>query len=192
MDATRLKSGDLLFFTGQGLLSRTIDLCTGGVPGYSHVGIVCRHQGHMLLFESTSVLPPSEKCVLTEKPVKGVQAHFAQGIELRRPGKVYLHPLSRSLYGHEEQRLQLYLLSLVGRPYDTVGAFRSGGVLFGLLESVIHTESLNTIFCSEFAASALSEIGVFPTSNASKYNPNKLARRAFMEGITKPRVRYVS
>lgn len=173
---TAFKSGDIIAFSGSGWKSDLINLATYGIPriSASHIGIVAEYYGEYLLFESTSLsnLP----CRIRGNRIKGSQAQRLAARCRDYRGKVWHYPLFRSLYRHEAERLTEFLVNSLGRPYDEIGAFRSGGLAFGWLESIIHAPNLATLFCSEWVAAALSNIGLLRTTHVSKWNPNRLIR----------------
>jgi hypothetical protein len=183
-----LQSGDVIGFTGGSWVSDLINIATFGVPRFStsHIGIVAEHQNELLLFESTTLsdLP----CRILGKPIKGSQAQRF-GPRLRRyRGKVWHYPLFRPLYAHESKRLSEFLISGLGRPYDQIGAVRAGGIAFSWLESKIHKPNLASLFCSEWVAAALAQIGMLRTTHVIKWYPNKLIRYSLRHDILqKPR-----
>jgi hypothetical protein len=178
-----VKPGDVFGFRGTGLISTVINLGSCGLPvtGLSHVGIVASAHGDLVLFESTTL--SSLPCHLTGQHTNGVQAHKIDDIKSTYRGRVYHYPLYRRLYTHEEQRLTLSLLSHIGTSYDKTGAIQAGGLVTAWIESIKRGEDLTSLFCSELVACALSDVGVFPTSNASRWSPNKLVRTLRRTGI---------
>ena len=171
-----LRPGDILAFSGSGWKSDLINFATFGVPRFSvsHIGIVAEYQHEFLLFESTTL--SDIPCRIQGVPIKGSQAQRVGPRLARYRGKVWAYKPFRPLYKHESERLTAFLVSGLGRPYDQVGAFRSGGVAFSWLESKIHAPNLASLFCSEWVAAALAEIGLLPTNHPSKWNPNRLIR----------------
>lgn len=183
----KIKAGDIITTSGKGFLSALINVGTGGIPGYgaSHVGIVGKYCGELYVFESTSVLPAGKRCAIRgDAGVKGVQASSIEEV-ISRPGKAWLHRLSRPLYHEEDSRMKVFVLNHLGTKYGTTGAALSGGVLWSVLYSIFGPESLEFQHCSEFVAECLSQIGVAHTSNSSAYNPNRLVRRLWARGDIK-------
>jgi hypothetical protein len=184
-----VKSGDLIGFSGRSGLSDLINVVTLGLPrwGLSHVGILAEHKGELLLFESTTLdqLP----CVIRGECFNGTQAHRLDDVLASYEGRVWEYPLSRPLYADESQRLSDFLVRTIGVPYDKLGAVRSAGVGLSYVESLLRPEDLRSIFCSEWLAKAYCEIGLLPTDNASRWNPNRLAHRLRQYHITLPRHR---
>jgi hypothetical protein len=185
---TSYNVGDLIGFSGHDWLSAGINLGTYGIPGLSlsHVGIIGEHHGKIVLFESTTLskLP----CLVQGKVVSGAQVHdIADRLDSYR-GRAWHYPLYRSLFPHERRALNQFLFAHVGRPYDAIGAFRSAGIGFSLVESMLRRADLGSLFCSEWCAAAHATIGLFPTGNVSRWNPNRLVRAEQRAGILKPRV----
>lgn len=181
--------GDLIGFSGKGLVADVINLGTYAVPrwGLSHIGVVCSYQGEQYIFESTT-LNGDKPCAITGEPIAGVQAHPIEDI-LARPGKVWHYPLRSKLYFDQSQRLREDLISLLGREYDMKGALRSGGCFLRILETIFRKENLSTLFCSELVAHVLTKVGIIHVSNVSGQSPNSLVRRLKRNGITRDPIR---
>lgn len=62
------RTGDLVLFSGRGLVSGVIRLCTGS--RWSHVGLVVRDAGDVLLLEAT--ITDEAPDVSLGRPVRGV------------------------------------------------------------------------------------------------------------------------
>lgn len=185
-DRNQLQPGDLIGFSGHGWLSNSINIATYGIPhwGLSHVGIIGSYNGRLLLFESTTLneLP----CEITGKPIKGSQAHDLDTRVASYRGRVWHYPLYRTLYDHEAQRLNEFLVDTIARPYADIDCFRCIGVGWSFVESLLHEANLASLFCSEWCAAAHSNIGVLPTANVARWNPNRLARYERHNGILLP------
>lgn len=182
------KAGDILGFSGYNGVSYFINAVTYGIPGFSvsHVGILGEYNGELLLFESTTL--DDFPCIIQGKPFRGAQAVRLSDRLGSYGGKVWHYPLYRTLYAEENKRLSEYLISKIGTPYDSIGAFRSGGLGFSWLESKLREPDLSALFCSEWVASAHREIGILQTDNESKWNPNSLVRYERRKGLLlKPR-----
>lgn len=172
-----VRPGSIIGFSGRNLDSDIINIMTGGCPrwGLSHVGIMCPHPEYgMLLYEATTL--NNAPCVIQKKMFSGAQAQYPDVKIFTYPGRVWLYNLHRQLRPYQVNRLSNFLNSMVGTPYDMVGALRSGGHLFNWLESRLHTENLHRIFCSEMTAAAYRDLGIFGTKNVSRWNPNKFVR----------------
>jgi hypothetical protein len=185
-----VKAGDIIGFSGKSWLSAAINIGTYGIPFWhiSHVGIMGHvSDGRLLIFESTS-LNDDEPCEVTGRPIIGTQAHSLERIlELYR-GRAWHYPHYRPLYPWEDERLTEFLMDTIGTPYDLMGAFRAGGIGLSWIESLFREQDLTTIFCSEWVAAAYAYVGLHPTDNVSRWNPNRLVRHLRWDGIIcKPR-----
>jgi len=178
-----MNDGDIIGVCSSGVVSGIINATTLGIPGrgISHVGIVSRHHGSFLVFESTTF--PRPPCAVFNKKVKGCQAHRIEDFLKFEHKAIWHYPLRSELYLHEKERLSDLLHHDLGTPYDLVGAVRSGGVCFRLLQSILRAEDLSNIFCSEWQASNLVEVGRFRTRNVSSWSPNRLCRTLVRDGI---------
>jgi hypothetical protein len=180
---SKIKTGDIIAFSGFGHKSAIINLVTFGIPFWwaSHIGIIGKYNNEQLLFESTTLsnLP----CVIQNKPFKGVQGVRLADRLSTYSGRVYHYPIYRPLFGFEEDRLNEFLFEKVGTPYDTSGGMRSATHGFSWLESRFKGEDLNFIFCSELVAATHARIGLLQTSSASRWNPNRLIRYERRTGI---------
>jgi len=178
LDLDEIKPGDVIGFCGYSCISSLINVATYGIPLWdlSHVGIMANaSDGRFLLFESTQLdnLP----CEISGEPFFGTQAHSLDKVLNVYQGAVWHYPLYRPLYDYERQRLTHFLMETIHTPYDQMGAFRSGGVGRSGIESLLREQDLTTIFCSEWIAAAYAYIGLTPTDNVSRWNPNRLIRR---------------
>ena len=172
-----IKAGDIIGFSGDSWISTLVNIATYGIPfwGLSHVGIMGHaDDGRLMLFESTQLddLP----CEITGEVFLGTQAHQLEHVVSVYKGKVWHYPLYRPLYATEDERLTEFLMSTIHTPYDKLGAFRSAGVGLSWIESLLHRDNLNSIFCSEWCCAAHTYIGVFRTDNVSRWNPNRFVR----------------
>ena len=159
------KSGDIIGFSGDSPISDFVNLMTLGVPRWSisHVGVLADWQGQLLLFESTTLdgLP----CEITKVNWNGTQRTNSDDVLRVYKGRVWEYPLVRPLYPFESERLSSFLLGTLHLPYDQVVAMRSAGVGLSRMESLLRPEDLRTIFCSEWVAKALAEVGLHPTDD---------------------------
>ncbi len=161
----QFKSGDIIAFSGKSFLSDIINIGTYGIPRWSisHVGIV-------------SKIPSNINEFLFEALPHGIAACNVEMTTELYDGRVWVYPLYRELYKHEKRKLSKLLFDTIGTPYDKLGAGRSAGFLFATIQALFRGQDLSTFFCSELIANKLSEIGIHPVTNASKWNPNRLVR----------------
>jgi len=179
-----VKAGDVLGFSGRGFASAAINLATYGIPGFgcSHVAIFgVTDDKRLLVFESTSL--SSIPCAIRGSVFSGTQAHELDAMLQDYDGKVYHYPLYRPLYIAENERLTQFLMETLGTSYDMTGAFRTAGVGLSWVESLLRPQDLTQIFCSELVAAALTYVGIFPTTNVSRWNPNRLVRTLHKHGL---------
>jgi hypothetical protein len=178
-----IKVGDIIGFSGYGWKSVLINVCSYGIPWWnlSHIGIIGEYEGELLLFESTTLsnLP----CVIQGKSFQGTQACRLNDRVAAYLGSAWHYPLYRSLFGAEADRLNKFLIEHLGIQYDHIGAIRSGGAAWSWLESHLHSENLDSIFCSEYCAAAHRDIGLIQTDHVSRWNPNRFVRHERGEKI---------
>jgi hypothetical protein len=185
VDPSVIKPGDLIGFTGEGFTGDIINIGSWGTPRWDicHVGIMGEAQdGRQLLFESTTLddLP----CEIAGVKFNGTQAHLLDTVRERYRGKVWHYPLYRSLYDFERKRLSEFLTGTIGVPYSKMDAFRSADFLgMSFFESLLGETTLHHIFCSEWVAAAHAYIGLWPTNNAGRWNPNHLTRYLRQHGV---------
>lgn len=186
----QLKSGDIIGFSGDNMLSALINLATYGLPFWSlsHCGIMAHaSDGRLLLFESTQLdnLP----CAIKGVVFHGSQAHELSSVVAAYKGKVWHYPLCRSLYPTEDERLTEFLMATLHTPYDQMGAMRTAGVGLSWVESLLRPDNLDFIFCSEWCCAAHTHIGLFKTGHVSRWNPNRFVRAERRLGILRRPVR---
>ncbi len=184
------KPGSIVGFAGRGLASDIINIMTGALPrwGLSHVGILADHPDYgTLLYESTTF--NKTPCVIRKKLFSGTQAQYAFNKIFDYPGRVWVYQPRIDLRPWESHNLTTYLNHSIGIAYDMIGAVRSGGNVFGWLESKLHKENLARIFCSEWVASAYDSFERFDTNDRSKWNPNSIVREMNRRALLKMPVR---
>jgi len=179
-----IKAGDLIGFSGDSWISALVNIATYGIPFWSlsHVGVLGHaDDGRLLLFESTQLdgLP----CEITDEVFLGTQAHRLEHVVEVYKGRVWRYPLYRPLYPTEDERLTDFLMATIHTPYDKLGAIRSAGVGLSWIESLLHSDNLNSIFCSELVAAAYACVGLWATAHVARWNPNRLARWLRAAGI---------
>lgn len=184
-DPAQVRPGDIIGFSGSHWQSVFINCVTYGIPlwSISHVGIIGEHEGKLLCFESTTT--NTVPCEVTGKCISGSQAHSLQHQIDTYCGRLWHYPLSRLLYHHERERLNTFLHGSIGLSYDSIGAFRAGGLGYSFVESQLREADLHSLFCSEWCAAAHAEIGIFATDNVSRWSPNLLCRTERRMGILK-------
>lgn len=179
--------GDLIGFSSWDWTGFVINVGSLGIPfiDLSHVGIVADFERGLALFESTTL--SDQPCLVQKKVTSGAQVHSIIGRVANYNGLVYHIPLYRPLNYLQRKDLTEFLMKDVGKPYDMLGAFRSGGHLFAKMESILRPEEMNNLFCSEWAMGAWKASRVFQTKSASKWNPNSMYRTALRREVCQRR-----
>ena len=196
--------GDILFFSGNDAVSRFIKGWT--LSWWSHVGIVARTSNYdlsvarsegitlpftediglprNLIYESTNLM--DAPCILTQKPVDGVQVHDPYQRTYGYSGTIWRWRLTRDfeLNQDEQHKLVRALLRHVGTDYDMRGAIKSGSRW--LKQRLWPRADLTTMFCSEYVARSLQVVGRLPLVNPSGLTPGGLYRRLKTSGVYQP------
>ena len=153
-DPNALKPGDIIGFSGEGLIGDLINIGTWGIPRWNicHVGIVGEAlDGRQLLFESTTLddLP----CEITGVKFDGTQAHDLDTVVKRYRGRVWRYPLYRTLYEFERRRLTDFLMGTIHVPYSKMEALHAADFMgLSLFESMLGETHLHHLFCSGWVA----------------------------------------
>ena len=166
--------GDLLIFSGRGFFSSVIRLAT--CSPYSHVGVCAEAWGKVYLFESTTLCDLPDD--LTGKKHAGVQAHVPETRIAAYDGRVWRLPvaLGWKLSHDENTRLSRFLLDMLRKPYDELGAILSP-------VERIRPEHEESFFCSELVAMGLQRVGRFPLAQPQQWTPGRLVREGLRLGI---------
>lgn len=198
--------GDVLAFSGNDRVSRLIKFFTGPISAFgflavSHVAICVefddsRHTYPIadpqspsgkryvplkridgtVLVESTTLC--DEPCLVTGKPIAGVQVHRPEDRVARFDGRVYiLRPSDKRPFSRREAHALAYGASRwIGEPYDLVGA------LFSALPHPLPTDDSRG-FCSFLVAYLLMNVGRIERDNARGITPAALVRRLVRTGV---------
>lgn len=182
-----IEPGDIVGFSSCDATGFWVNIGTLGIPFWSisHVAIAAAHPntGRVLLFESTSECPLL--CAIQKRAISGVQAHYSGARINTYRGKIWHYQLRKPLTAEQSVLLTESCVSYLGVSYDKIGAFRSRATPWSWLERHWRPESLQALFCSEYCAAMEREIGVFPTGDASKWNPNSFVRALSNRAIVK-------
>jgi hypothetical protein len=173
--------GDLLLFAGNNWESRAIALATCSpaqiVLGqwFSHVAICAAYRDRVLAFESTTLtdLP----CEIQRAKVRGPQAHEPRLRIGSYQGSVWRMRLAQDkrLGIKQSRELTAFLVGKLGEGYDYEGAAISGTRLLRLAQWI--RPSLDKLFCSRYAMSALKAIDIVDHDlNPAVYSPARMAR----------------
>lgn len=171
VDLDKLKSGDVVLFSGKGFISRLIQL--GTLSKYSHVGLVVRKGGDLYLWESTTLsdIPDVE----SGEYVKGVQMVSLKERLITYDGGVAIRRLKLPLTTAQEAAYEAFREEVKGRPYEksNVALVRSAvDILSG------QKEDLSSLFCSEMDAEAYQRMElVNEDKSSSEYTPADFAKK---------------
>lgn len=167
LDITTLKTGDLVFFSGNSAFSRLIQLATNS--HWSHVGMIIRYKDEISYIESDKEYVESLqlKPGVRTYPFLEVIRHFQGDIALR------------SLLNTENEQLGIdttikeFTKNLDGLPYEKS--------ILELFRAAYHgpfgnnVDDLSSIFCSELIAAAYQHAGLLPRAPlglaANEYTP---------------------
>lgn len=158
------KTGDIILFSGQGLISTGIKVGTGSK--WSHVGMIIRLQEFdmVAVWESTTL--KTIKDSKTGTYVKGVQINQLRDRIIQYGGDIAVRHLEDVEFTQDDMsKLSVLRRDLTGRPYQK-----------GILELIkaaydgpggANKEDLSSIFCSELVAEAYQTLGLLDENIAS-------------------------
>ena len=166
-----LKTGDMVLFSGDGFVSRIIQMYTRSK--WSHVGLVVKDEWYdmLLLWESTTL-----------SKVKTVYGNVRQGVAVRPlsevvakyEGEVGIRQLERPLSDGQQVDIGDLRKEFKGRDYE-----QSKSELFKSAYDFIggkNEEDLSSLFCSELVAEAYQRVGLLSEHTPSnEYTPADLA-----------------
>ena len=184
-----IKTGDVIAFSGNSLVSRLIKWKTGSP--YSHVGIVMDGDIKggigkvVLMVESTVTVKPDASA---RKVINGVQLHFlSKKLECYDGGAWWL-PLKELLPHYAAFSMQQWLREKRADrvPYDFIQALGAGVEMFDLIPGFESQPDFSSLFCSELVTKALQIAGVVGDSiNASEQTPADVAAFGCFNGAVR-------
>lgn len=175
----KLKTGDVLLFSGKGRISKIIQLF--GRTKWSHVGMVVRSDDLDALFcwESTSL------SVKSGSVVQGVQLNLLSERIRDYDGSVALRPLVDTLTQDELAKLRAFRAAVKGRPYEKSRLELAFAALdFGDEQDT--KEDLSSIFCSECIGEAFQRIGRLASSGPDWIPSNEYEPADFSQERLRP------
>jgi len=192
MSRFEFQPGDTLAVSGVSPRSRVIRVSTAAFTrGISHVAIISRGKGGELSWWESSDNTDTCDCI-TSKRITGVGCYSIvdRFIEEREKGNtVWRYRLTNPLTEVETERLDAWLRSQHGKPYDCKEAIRArifgGGTLRRLLFRR-KENNLRSLFCAELNYAALRWIGVFYGGVASDWAPAPFCRFLELTGVARP------
>jgi hypothetical protein len=159
------KAGDIIAFSGHGILSRLIRCATCGP--YSHIAVVGRHpcsDRRLVVYESTSQSP--RPCLISGEIVSGVQCHELDEV-LGDHGGGWHFPLTAPLDDFEGEVISGWCVDRLGSPYDFSDAIAARSAGLGWLRNAVArwcgcaSDDAEWI-CSDLVASALHRGNRYP------------------------------
>lgn len=153
----KAQPGDVVLFSGVAGFSNVIKLMTSS--NVSHVGIVAREGGKILMAESTTEIDVPNYD--GKEPIRGVQIHDLVPRIEGYDGIVSLLPLLVPLTAEEEKRMNDWIWRVYSDrvPYDSVQIVDAGFDVFDKYGVQAEPDS-SALFCSEFVMLALQHAGV--------------------------------
>jgi len=179
----KLKTGDVIAFSGTGFISNMIKIFTRS--DISHVGMVYAREedGRVLIIESTTLnTTPDAK---TGEMFKGVQIQYLSDRLRDCDVEVYHKPLIPELKFPDDMISWLTQIHEDQIPYDSTQAVLSGLDRLPIFNT---DEDLSSLFCSELVVKALKIGGVLPKSlNPSEQHPEDVMELIVL-GERSPRI----
>lgn len=178
----QIKTGDLIAFSGSGLVSELIKWKTKS--DISHVAIVLETQylkgeKRIILLESTTLnnLPDLK----TGEFIKGVQQQLLSKRINTYNGQCYWCGLNVDLSGDKKQYMVNWLTKTHSKKtkYDNVQALGSALDLFDKL-GLANKPDFSNLFCSELVAKAYKKAGLF-FGNPSEQTPADVLKLPFIK-----------
>jgi len=177
-----LKTGDVILFSGRGVVSAAIKLFTRS--RYSHVGMVIRIEEWdiVLVMESTTLTDVAD--VDEGIPRRGVQIVPLSTRIHQYDGSVWIAPIKRRLNDEQIATLVRFRHEIQGKYYEQS--------MTELIKSAWdgpwgkNDADLSSIFCSELVAEAFQRIGLLPINPpANEYKPRDLGPRGMASHLIK-------
>jgi hypothetical protein len=164
-----LQTGDLVFFSGNGILSNIIKLFT--LSKWSHVAIIIKIEDCDLIAILESTTMCNVRSLLTNKFEKGVQiTPFSERLK-KYNGEIAIRKLDCAEIDRNSAIIKVRD-KLIGKPYE-----KSIKELFLSLIGNRGKENLNSIFCSELVAESYQALGAINDEKPSnKYVPADFAK----------------
>ncbi len=171
----QMKNGDVIAFSGRGLLSNIIKL--GTLSPYSHVGIVLNVEmsggfgQSVLMIESTAQVELRDAD--NKEVLKGVQIHWLSKRLEMYEGKVWWVPLKDPLPPDGLAKMQTWMRETHNQKvgFDEAQMWWAGLDLFDRF-GLENEPDFSLFFCSEFVTKSLQEAGVIaPEINPSEQTP---------------------
>lgn len=171
----KLKTGDILLFSGKGAISEGIKFFS--LSKWSHVGMVYKLEdkydpkGTVFCWESTTLSDLEDAD--TGRLTRGVQrVELSERLErcISKGYDLCVRPLNKPLAVDMIKALNQFRHDVSGRPYEKSKIELLRAAWDGLFGE--NKEDLSSLFCSELVAEAFQRMGLLPNSIASnEYTP---------------------
>lgn len=165
----QLKTGDLVLFSGEGLLSKIVKVATNSK--WSHIGLIIYDEAFDMLTVWESTTLSNTKDMISNQFVRGVQITPLSNRLLNYKGEMAVRILRNRVTAPYQKKLAKLRRELRGRDYehnklDLLLAAYDGP--FGFAK-----EDLSSVFCSELVAAAYMAMDLLLTgaTSASEYTP---------------------
>lgn len=169
---SKIRTGDVIAFSGKGFISNTIKAVTGSPV--THIGMILSSN----IIENISFVQIAESTSIGNG-FKGVQFNRLSDHIARYDGDMWWLPLK------DELRANMNVIDLIsfifaqkGKKYDTPQAI--GSALDFIPDN---REDLDKLFCSELVTAALEHVGILKDINASEQTPADVVGFDIYSGI---------
>lgn len=169
----KMKFGDVIAFSGNGLVSSGIKITTGS--NISHVGMVYDVMGRfgdrrIMMMESTTLNDAPD--AIHGGFIKGVQVHFLGQILKRYDGEVFWCQLNQDISEDNQKSMETWLSKKHAEktPYDNCQVMGAGLDIFDAVGIGNNCPDFSKLFCSEMIAKAYKTGGLWD-GNPSEVTP---------------------
>lgn len=172
-----LQTGDMVFFSGRGLVSKGIKIATGSE--WSHVGLVIRIDvlDLVLIWESTTLSDVND--IVSGEAVRGVQiAPLSRRIATYDGDYAFRRMGIPNKFPNYESTLKQLRRELDNKPYEqsTIQLIKSA---FEFMDKPTDSEDLSSVFCSELVAEYYQRLGILDDTPSCLYSPADLATQDY-------------
>lgn len=169
----RLKTGDVVLFSGKGLISRGIKRATRSK--WSHIGMVIRLPEYdmNLLWESTTLSKVPD--IYTGHTTSGVQIVSLSERVKTFKGDIAIRPIDGEITPEQIERLMAFRGEMRNKKYEKS---RIELALSALKIWTFKNDKLDSVFCSELVAEAYQRAGWMDDKKASRnYTPESFSQK---------------
>ena len=180
-ERSKLKTGDIVLFSGKGRISEIIKWATGSK--YSHVGLIVYLEGIDLVAIWESTVLSNVADIETGMMTKGVQlVPLSDRIGHYKGDGIFVRKLNNPLTDDMLQKLWDFRKAMTGKAYET----HKLDLLKTLWENFSGKEDLSSVFCSELTAESLQKMGLLYDTDmgglpSDKYRPDHFSQDGDMK-----------